>query len=381
MRTKLVLSLIALVSFAAESFAQPMTMASTTAVGRRALAGAVAAGTSIPRTYTFGTSCGGTPVGSAQISIDANTTADVGDSVIYRLTGAPALTTVVLNIDEDLPAYQGIPLPFDMSTLNAPGCHAYVGPTLSYGAMTDANGEASITILIPNSPGLNGLRLNAQWLITQSAANPLGVTASNAISTVIRNPIILRSVIGPNNASTNGLDLVAMWNTQPSGSSFYSVPLPVTPTEAVRIKKIRLVGSPLGTGSGGSGPGTADIRIWSSLQNAASAYQVGDVFNGWIGAPATSTVFGISLYNQPTFEKVYNVLTDLSTLTLQGTNTYYIGISLETAGFGSFGVSDTNASSCSPDTLVGTGLNGGLLIAGPTISSGCVAIDIVGTAN
>jgi hypothetical protein len=335
----------------------------------------------LPRYYSFGSSCAGTPAGTALISQDHNTAADLGDTFTIKLSGAPANVTAVINFDNAGLIWQEVSMPFNVAPLGAPGCMTHVTPVLSYWTSTDANGNASISASIPNDPALDGVRINAQWMILQAGSNPLGVTATNALSFVIRQEVVLRSVIGPNNAKTNGRVPVAMANSLPAGglTTFRTIPVPVQSPVDVKLKRIRLVGG--NSGAGPTAPGSMDLYVWSSLATAISMKTSGDIYTGWVGASHQATPYGTAYFGQPIEERIYNVAGQLPGFSMDANTTYYIGMSVEAnGGFAGWGVSDTLAPSCPSDTQVFA--NGGVLISslGPQISSGCVAIDLIATS-
>jgi hypothetical protein len=70
-----------------------------------------------------------------------------------------------------------VPLPIALPG----GCSALTSMDLNFGAVTDAQGEASIQLMLPNDPNLTGLSLYTQFLAIDSGAT-LGFTMSNGLS-------------------------------------------------------------------------------------------------------------------------------------------------------------------------------------------------------
>lgn len=91
--------------------------------------------------------------------------------------GAPSSAAILaLGLSET--AWAGIPLPFDLAPLGAPGCRLWHDFTVMAAALTDPSGAASQALPIPFDPALFGARLRASWLNLDSAANTLGLTTS-----------------------------------------------------------------------------------------------------------------------------------------------------------------------------------------------------------
>ncbi len=345
--------------------------------------------TPLPRTYAFGTSCGGATSGSAQISIDPTTVADAGDLLKVKLTGAPANTSVALNLSHKIkPVTPGVTVTPLKRLKLAPSCTAYVSPQvgtsgLSIWTTTNGNGEAEIELAIPDYQSFVGTRFNMQWVISAPTSGRIqSMTASDAISTVAEREVELRNVIGATNASTNGRILVGMYNTFPYSSSvYYSVPVPLQTNRPVRIKRIRFIGGAPSL-SAPLSAGTADVSVWPTLQSAISSPTFGTLYQGWIPAPISSANWGTSSYNLPTYNFTYNTLASLSALVLQPGTQYYLGLSVEAGGgFGGPGISDTLSPSCAQNTLVSPFYPNGLPIQGGAVSSGCVAMDVYASVS
>lgn len=78
-----------------------------------------------------------------------------------------------------------ITLPFDMTGIGAPGNTLYVAGNFLFNATADAAGFSSITLAVPNDPGLLGMDVYVQWYCLDPAANPRGATMSNAAHTQV----------------------------------------------------------------------------------------------------------------------------------------------------------------------------------------------------
>lgn len=138
----------------------------------------------VPTMLLFGTGCRG-----------SNTRVPV-----LRHTSMPALGgTLGLQLDDALgnaPAFLVLgssrtadalgPLPRDLAILGMPGCQQYVDLLVSLFTPTMASGSATISLAVPNQPGLLGLRLPLQWLALDAAANRFGATTSNGGEAYVR---------------------------------------------------------------------------------------------------------------------------------------------------------------------------------------------------
>jgi hypothetical protein len=100
--------------------------------------------------------------------------------------GAPALLVLGNSRQE----WAGIPLPFDLLPLGAPGCAIGVRGVLlvasGLGGTGPGMGTGSVPLPIPNQTALLGARLSAQWWIVDVPANPLGLTVSDGGEAVLR---------------------------------------------------------------------------------------------------------------------------------------------------------------------------------------------------
>lgn len=74
----------------------------------------------------------------------------------------------------------GVPLPFDLGVLGAPGCDVEVDPAFVTVVLADAQGRASWHLALPLVPALAGVELAQQAFGLDLAANGLGLTTSNA---------------------------------------------------------------------------------------------------------------------------------------------------------------------------------------------------------
>jgi hypothetical protein len=97
--------------------------------------------------------------------------------------GLPAILTIGTSASN----WSGIPLPFDLTGLGAPGCflrNNIVG-TFTGVTQANANGSAVVNVPIPNDPTLSGAQFYSQFLFVEPGANALGVFASNGLTNTI----------------------------------------------------------------------------------------------------------------------------------------------------------------------------------------------------
>ena len=138
-------------------------------------------------TFTaFGTACAksGSPLPAISATVSGGEP-NIGTSVTYRLSNARASTPVVLIHGLSRTVSRGIPLPLNLAVINMPGCTLYVSDHATFGGSTNASGIATRTLPIPNNRSLIGVHVYDQWAIIDPGANPLGLTASNALDTLI----------------------------------------------------------------------------------------------------------------------------------------------------------------------------------------------------
>lgn len=72
----------------------------------------------------------------------------------------------------------GIPLPFSLASLGAPGCSLLASTTITLPIMTNAGGDLALTLSIPSNPALDGFNLFLQFAVTDTV-NALGLVTSD----------------------------------------------------------------------------------------------------------------------------------------------------------------------------------------------------------
>ncbi|MCR9245853.1 MAG: hypothetical protein NXI31_12545 [bacterium] len=100
----------------------------------------------------------------------------LGASRPLHLDRAPAGAFWLAVFGSDVPTYQGVPLPIDLSPFGAPGCALH-----TEAAGTTVRTGRDWPLAIPANPGLQGTAMRFQALVFDATANSLGLSASNGI--------------------------------------------------------------------------------------------------------------------------------------------------------------------------------------------------------
>jgi hypothetical protein len=108
---------------------------------------------------------------------------DIGTQVNYLVSGGPASGPVLCALGFSRTNWSGIPLPFAVTA--APGCFIYNEMVIAPAFLTDRTGAGGLTLGIANDQSLVGGHYYTQMWGIDLTANPLGVTFSNAIDTMI----------------------------------------------------------------------------------------------------------------------------------------------------------------------------------------------------
>jgi hypothetical protein len=100
-------------------------------------------------------------------------------SFTVNVVKAAPTTVAVLFTGFSNSTWNGIPLPFDLGQLGAPGCSLLAPGAVLQVANTDANGAGSTQVPVPNDASLCGAHAYQQWVILDPTANGLGFVTSN----------------------------------------------------------------------------------------------------------------------------------------------------------------------------------------------------------
>lgn len=126
-----------------------------------------------------GGGCAGSSTLEPWIDVAPGTWPRVGLPLDVRLRQGPPSIGAALVLGFDPTTVLGLPAPLDLGPFGAPGCFAWhdnaaTGPFVA----TNAVGDASQIVGIPNLPGLLSLRVYSTWLCIDPLANNLGFTTS-----------------------------------------------------------------------------------------------------------------------------------------------------------------------------------------------------------
>lgn len=110
---------------------------------------------------------------------------EVGNQINFMIDNAPSNAMVVLHLGLDKSEFQGVPLPYDMGQIGAPGCEVLVGPEATEVLVVPEDGSWGTAMFLPNNPNFIGLNLHSQYFCVDVGTNALGVIGSNAVTTVL----------------------------------------------------------------------------------------------------------------------------------------------------------------------------------------------------
>ncbi len=123
-----------------------------------------------------GSSCAGSDGAHPHASLQGRPA--LAETIRWRLWGVLSGATCALQL--------GTPATVDLSSLLGPGCELLVSPFFAEPATADADGFAiSNPLTIPLDPALVGDAISAQWFAVDLAANPFGVSASDALDLTV----------------------------------------------------------------------------------------------------------------------------------------------------------------------------------------------------
>lgn len=129
---------------------------------------------------TFGTGCLGSN-GTPALAPQAGSLPSFGSNYVLEATNLPMPSMpVFLLIGFSRTTWSGLPLPFDFAILGAPDCFLRTS-VLANLPHAGVNGMATFTIPMTTDPALSGVALYSQMLNFDAAANPFGLTMSNAV--------------------------------------------------------------------------------------------------------------------------------------------------------------------------------------------------------
>jgi hypothetical protein len=103
----------------------------------------------------------------------------LGEVFTRNVGNCPASAPVIMMTGLSSETWNGVPLPFDLTALGAPGCTLNVEPLVLDVALADAAGRAEFNLALPGDPSLRGIYLWEQAVVQNAAANTFGAQVSN----------------------------------------------------------------------------------------------------------------------------------------------------------------------------------------------------------
>jgi hypothetical protein len=104
----------------------------------------------------------------------------LGQSYSLDITQAKPNSVGLLFYGFSSVTWMGLPLPFDLAVLGAPGCRIFASGEIIEVFLTNAAGQGSKNNNVPNDPNLCGGVLYNQAWVFDPTANAVGFVASNA---------------------------------------------------------------------------------------------------------------------------------------------------------------------------------------------------------
>jgi hypothetical protein len=127
---------------------------------------------------TYGSGCAGS-AGTPTLAANDGLRPYPGQRCTTRVDGVPAGAAVFVAFGLSQTAWGALALPFDLTPLGMPGCSVLSSADFSF--LVFANGTAAtFSTLIPNSAITIATSFSEQCFVLDPAANPAGITASNA---------------------------------------------------------------------------------------------------------------------------------------------------------------------------------------------------------
>lgn len=117
-------------------------------------------------------------------TLSARGVPSIGATLSLDVARARALAPLALVLGASNTTSGGTALPFDLSTVGAPGCYLLASTDLAFALTASAGGTATLPLLIPNSQTFRGLHLYQQAFAVDLGANELGISATAGLHVV-----------------------------------------------------------------------------------------------------------------------------------------------------------------------------------------------------
>jgi len=110
----------------------------------------------------------------------------LGHPVPLNVQVSPGLaTTALITMGRSTSVWAGIPLPFPLTHLGAPGCFINCSMEAIFPALSMPAGGAAFEPMTPKDPVLQGATLFFQAVVTDTKANPLGMATTNGVGVTL----------------------------------------------------------------------------------------------------------------------------------------------------------------------------------------------------
>lgn len=109
----------------------------------------------------------------------------IGATYGLELVSAPAAAQAWLTVGFSRTSNGGVPLPFDLAPIGAPGCFLLADVREALVATTSASGAATFSVPVPATPALRGGMVFHQGIVSDLGANQLGIVTSGAIEVIV----------------------------------------------------------------------------------------------------------------------------------------------------------------------------------------------------
>jgi len=126
----------------------------------------------------YGNACHGLAIGNVGLPM-------VGTSFDITLQGASGSRLALLLLGASRTNWNGVPLPFPLDVLGAPGCELLAAGDVAIAVATGLVGGASVTLGVPAAAELVGAELFGQWAVREPGSNPLGFVFSDGAAMTI----------------------------------------------------------------------------------------------------------------------------------------------------------------------------------------------------
>jgi hypothetical protein len=131
---------------------------------------------------SFGQGCSGI---NGELRHLAAGTPEPGKRIDYRIVSGPPGSVALLSLGLSNQRWGAFDLPLALDFAGANGCNLYTEPMFLLAVPLDRNGYASVPLTLASGSASVGLSHHTQFLALDPAANPLGITTSNGVKTLV----------------------------------------------------------------------------------------------------------------------------------------------------------------------------------------------------